>query len=122
MYCELSRFSDGTKHSCFLIMSAVISNGIANIGILKGIFKRKRIFKYSLNFYDVFCLYFSSSSYPANLHLIIYIGECLPQIPSLFLMECGSLPPLMSVFKTDTVPMRYCLIWFSFRKCKSPIC
>ena len=44
VYCELSRFSDGTKHSCFLIMSAVISNGIANIGILKGIFKRKRIF------------------------------------------------------------------------------
>ena len=47
-----------------------------------------------------------------SLHLIIYIGECLPQFPSLFLMECGSLPPLMSVFKTDTVPMRYCLIWF----------
>ena len=44
VYCELSRFSVRTKRSCYLIMSAAITNGIANIGILKEIFKRKRIF------------------------------------------------------------------------------
>ena len=44
VYCELSRFSVRTKRSCYLFMSAAITNGIANIGILKEIFKRKRIF------------------------------------------------------------------------------
>ena len=44
--------------------------------------------------------------------LIIYIGECLPQIPSLFSYGMWKPTSLMSVFKTDTVPMRYCLIWF----------
>ncbi len=47
-----------------------------------------------------------------SLHLIIYIGECLPQFPSLFSYGMWKSTPLMSVFKTETVPMRYCLIWF----------
>ena len=41
-----------------------------------------------------------------SLHLIIYIGECLPQFPSLFSYGMWNPIPLMSVFKTDTVPMR----------------
>ena len=40
-----------------------------------------------------------------SLHLIIYIGECLPQFPSLFSYGMWNPIPLMSVFKTDTVPM-----------------
>lgn len=41
-----------------------------------------------------------------SLHLIIYIGECLPQFPSLFSYGMWKPIPLMSVFKTDTAPMR----------------
>lgn len=41
-----------------------------------------------------------------SLHLIIYIGECLPQFPSLFSYGMWNPIPLMSVFKTETVPMR----------------
>ena len=40
----MSRFSVRTKRSCYLFISAAITNGIANIGILKEIIKRKRIF------------------------------------------------------------------------------
>ena len=46
-----------------------------------------------------------------SLHLI-YIGECLPQFHSLFSYGMWKPTPLMSVFKTDTAPMRHCLIWF----------
>ena len=41
-----------------------------------------------------------------QIYILLYIGECLPQIPSLFSYEMRSPIPLMSVFKTDTVPMR----------------
>ena len=34
-----------------------------------------------------------------------YIGECLPQFPSLFSYEMRSPTPLMTVSKTDTAPM-----------------
>ena len=41
-----------------------------------------------------------------SLHLIIYIGgNACRKSPPFSLMECGGLFPLMSVFKTDTVPM-----------------
>ncbi len=50
-------------------------------------------------------VHFGSNSFFPSLHLIIY-RNLLPQIHSFFSYEMRSPIPLMSIFKTETVPMR----------------